>query len=45
MFRLTLGPSAILGTRRLSTALGAGGFKVVGGAAVVGAGNGTKLPI
>lgn len=41
--RLTLGPSAIL--TRLSVALGAGGFKVVGGAAVVGAGNGTKLPI
>ena len=44
--KLTLGPSAILGTK-LSKALGSDGFNVVGGGVVVvvGAGNGTKFPI
>jgi hypothetical protein len=44
--KLTLGPSAILGTR-FSAALGADGFNVVGGGivVVVGVGNGTKFPI
>jgi hypothetical protein len=44
--KLTLGPSAILGTK-LSIALGADGFNVVGGGivVVVGTGNGTKFPI